>query len=291
VVRHKPGRRCLIEYDMEVRRPSAPPEALALIGKARAKGLDRASFALLDALWRAGFDAASADGVSVPEPIGVVPAFQMWLQRKVPGVVATDLLAGPGGAELAGRVAEAAHKLHRVDVAPSRRHTIADELGILHARLALVAEERPHWAGRIERILTACDRLGKSIPEPRLCGIHRDFYADQVVVDGLRLYLLDLDLYCAGDPALDIGNFAGHLIEQGLRALGAPGALRECVAALEARYAALAGNAARPAIDAYTTLTLARHIAISRRIAERRPFTPALIELCERRLAGTRVPR
>jgi hypothetical protein len=291
VVRHKAGRRCLIEYDLELLRPPASPEALTLIGKARAKGLDRASFDLLGALWRAGFGTTSADGISVPEPIGMVPAFQMWLQRKVPGVVATDVLAGPGGARLAGRVAEAAHKLHRAGVAPSRPHTIADELGILHERLALVAEEQPRWAGRIERILAACDRLGWAIPETGICGIHRDLYADQIVVDGPRLYLLDLDLYCAGDPALDIGNFAGHLIELGLRALGSPGALRACRATLEARYAALAGDAARPAIDAYTTLTLARHIAISRRIAERRPFTPALIELCERRLAGARVPR
>jgi hypothetical protein len=31
-------------------------------------------------------------------------------------------------------------------------------------------------------------------PPPARCGIHRDFYADQVIVDGSRLYLLDFDL-------------------------------------------------------------------------------------------------
>src|SRR5437773_3836244 len=33
------------------------------------------------------------------------------------------------------------------------------------------------------------------------------------------VWLLDFDLYCQGDPALDIGNFVGHLTEQSLRTL------------------------------------------------------------------------
>src|SRR2546426_9353652 len=38
-----------------------------------------------------------------------------------------------------------------------------------------------------------------------------------VIVNGERLFLLDFDLYCEGDPALDIGNFLGHITEQSLR--------------------------------------------------------------------------
>ena len=34
--------------------------------------------------------------------------------------------------------------------------------------------------------------------------IHRDFYPDQVLVDGARVYLLDLDLYSLGEPPLDV---------------------------------------------------------------------------------------
>jgi hypothetical protein len=284
VIRHTPGRRCLIEYDLQVGNVGVPPKALTLIGKAHAKGLDRASYNLQLALWQSGFDAASADGIGVPEPMGVIPAFHMWLQRKVPGVTAAELLVEPGGPALAGRMAEVAYKLHRTGITPFRSHTIVDELRTLHERLALVAHEQPGWAGSIKRILYGCARLGRMIPATPPRGIHRDFYANRIVVDGSRLYLLDLDRYCAGDPALDIGNCAGNLIEQGLRARGNPSALLDRVAALEARYTALAGHATHAAIHAYTTLSLARHIAISRRIAERRPYTSALIEFCERRL-------
>ena len=76
-------------------------------------------------------------------------------------------------------------------------------------------------------MLDACDRLGAGTLKPEPCGIHRDFYADQVIVAGPRICLIDFDLYCEGDPALDIGNFLGHIQEQSLRSLGDPEALAQ----------------------------------------------------------------
>lgn len=286
VTRYKSGRRCLIEYDVQVERPGVPAERVTLIGKVRVRRYGKSGYRLLDALWNAGFDAASPDRASVAEPIGVIGEFRMWLQRKVPGPVATDLLAGPGGVALARRIAEAAAKLHRAGVPTEQRHTMADELRILRECLPTVAAVEPRWAGRIERLLDACDRLGAATPEPAPRGIHRDFYADQVIVDGARLYLIDFDLYCEGDPGLDIGNFLGHVTEHSLRTLGDPDALADVERAMEERFVELSGEATRPAVRAYATLTLARHVYLSTRFPERRPFTPSLLELSEERLAG-----
>jgi hypothetical protein len=287
VTRYKPGRRCVIEYDLEVERPDAAPERVTLIGKVRRLRSGKSGYRLLSALWDAGFGADSADGITVAEPIGVVPEFRMWLQRKVQGQVATDLLAEPGGEDLVRRIAEAAHKLHRAGVLAKRRHTMYDELRILHKRLPSVARSEPQWAGRIERLLDACDRLGAGTLKPEPCGIHRDFYADQVIVAGPRLCLIDFDLYCEGDPALDIGNFLGHIREQSLRSLGDPEALADLEVAMEERFVELAGEETRPAVRAYKLLTLARHVHLSTLFPERRPFTGNLLELCEEYL-GTR---
>lgn len=284
VIRHKPGRRCLIEYDLEIDNPDASSQVITLIGKVRAKGTDINSYQLQQSLWNTGFSTTSEDSISVPEPIGIVPEFQMWLQRKVPGEIATNLLPEPNGTNLAKRIAEAAHKLHQSGIPPKRSHTMADELRILHERLPMVAQLYPQWTKRLERVLEACEDLGAATPEPQLRGIHRDFYPDQVIVDGHRLYLLDLDLYCEGDSGLDIGNFIGHITEQSLRTLGSPDALAEKEAALEENFVKLSGEATRAAIHSYTTLTLVRHIYISTQIAERRPFTEELLELCEQRL-------
>jgi hypothetical protein len=284
VVRHKPGRRCLIEYDVEVAGRAGAGEAHTLVGKVRAKGADDSTYHLLVSLRNAGFGADSRDGVRVPEPIGIISEFQMWLQYKAPGISATRLLTEPGGAGLARRIAEAIHKLHQTGIPSTRRHTMAHELRILHERLPLVARMKPQLTKRLERILAACDRLGATTSEPTHQGIHRDFYADHVIVDGPRLYLVDFDLYCEGDPGLDMGNFVAHLTEQSLRTLRDPTALRDREQALEERFVELAGEATRIAVRAYTILTLVRHIYLSTQFTERRPFTECLLQMCEQRL-------
>jgi hypothetical protein len=166
---------------------------------------------------------------------------------------------------------------------------MADELRILHECLAKVMQAKPEWRERLERVLSACACLGASIPEPRLCGIHRDFYPAQIVIDANRqpqprLYLIDFDLYCEGDPGLDIGNFIGHMTEQSLRELGTADGWAKQEQALEQRFIELAGESCRASVQAYTTLTLVRHIYLSTQFPDREKITEALLELCEQRL-------
>jgi aminoglycoside phosphotransferase (APT) family kinase protein len=285
-VRYKPGRRCVIEYDLEVTRRDGPPEFVTLVAKARARGADTATYRLLQALRARGFDEASPDGVAVPEPVAVIPELGVWVQRKVHGPAATAVLAEPSGVALARRIAEAAHKLHQAAVPTLRRHTMADELRVLHRCLESLAECRPAWARRLGRLLSACDRLGDANPTRDACGIQRDFYPDHALLDGERLYLLDFDLYCTGDPALDVGNCIAHITEQSVRTHGDPRALADRETALEDRFVELAGEPTRQAVRAYALLTLARHVYLSTQFADRRAFTAVLLELCEHRLGG-----
>jgi hypothetical protein len=284
VTRYTRGRRCVIEYDVEITRPHHQPTMTTLIGKVRAGRYGNEDHRRLDAFWQAGFESTSADGISVPEPIATVGRFQMWLQRKAPGVPATDLLTGPDGPALALRIAQAAHKIHHAGVGTDRRHSMGDELRILHKRLPEVVREEPRWDERVNAILNECDRLGHATRELPVRGIHRDFYADQVIVDGDRLHVIDFDLYCQGSPALDIGNFIGHVTEQSLRSEGSPSSLAGVEQAMEDRFTELAGEAARLVVRSYATLTLARHIYLSRCFPERRPFTERLMDLVEERL-------
>jgi len=208
----------------------------------------------------------------------------MWFQRKVPGEICATALLKPDGAALAARMAEAVHKLHRANVSTDRHHRMEDELRILHEHVPLASRAKPEWSGRLARILSACDALGSSLPEVPTCGIHRDFYPAQVIVDGPRVWLLNFDLYCRGDPALDIGNFLGHITEQSLRTFGNARALEDREQAMENRFVEFAGESRRAAVRAYATLTLVRHIYLSSRFPERVRLTEQLIELCERRL-------
>ncbi len=292
VVRYKPGRRCVLEYDVGLLSPEGASRSLTLIGKVRARRSGNESYRLLDDFWDKGFDDQSPDGISVPEPLGVIARFQMWFQRKVAGQTGTELFSGADSVNLARKVAEAAHKLHRTGVPTERRHTMADELRILHECFEKLCGLKPKWAARAHAIAEACDRLGAGVPQPQACGIHRDFYSAQVIIapDG-RLYLIDFDLYCMGDPALDVGNFIGHLTEQSLRETGSPGSFAEAERALEQRFIELVGENCLPAIHAYTTLTLARHLYLSTQLPGREPTTENLFALCEERLGIAPVHR
>ncbi|MGG6297269.1 phosphotransferase family protein [Leptolyngbya sp. AN02str] len=298
LVRHKLGRRALVEYHL-----TTVEGSLTILGKIRAKGTDWNSYKVQQALWNQGFAANRSDGFSVPEPLGVLPNWQMWLQRKVSGIPATDVLPTAAGVSLARRIAALAHKLHHTPVASPKNHTQTDELRILHTGLLLVADQHPHWRSRIETILQHCDTAAATIYPPthpliHPCThalIHRDFYPDQVLVDRDRLWLVDLDLCCHGDPVLDIGNFIAHITEQSLRQMGDPSAMHEQEVALREAFIQacltsetsdhhLDANQLRRAIEHYTVLSLVRHIHISNRITARQHLTERILTLCEIRL-------
>jgi Phosphotransferase enzyme family len=291
VVRHKPGRRCLVEYDFEVERANGGSELVTLVGKARARGTPTDGDLLLRLLRGRGFGDDAEDGVSVPEPFGVVVEYHMSLQRKAPGIPASRLFGEPGDSELARRIARAACKLHRAGLLPHRSHSIADEMAILRERLGELSMSRPEWGLRLARLVEECERLAARVPTTRPRGIHRDLYADQVLVDGPRLSLVDFDLFCQGDPALDAGNFLGHLSEQSLRCFGDPAALSDSEGAFEEEFVSLSGPSSLPALRAYAALTVARHVYLSTRFEERLPFTERLLELAEERASRRIVPR
>lgn len=283
LVRHKPGRRCLVEYDVQVERPNAPIEIVTLIGKSRVRRSGNEAFRLQQAIWDAGFDSESADGISSPEPIGVIAAFQMWFQRKVDGPTAEKLIGTTHGADLPRRVARAIHKLHTAGVPTEKTHTIQDELKILRGCFDQLKTDAPQWSQRLDQLMAGCERVSANTPKRGSCGIHRDFYASQIIVNDERLWLLDFDLYCQGDPALDVGNFIGHITEQALREFGSPDALREAECVLEEEFVRLSGECVRPAVHLYRDLTLARHIFLSTKFPERKHLTERLLEICESR--------
>jgi aminoglycoside phosphotransferase (APT) family kinase protein len=286
VLRYKPNRRCLVEYEIEVKSGNNPHNVITLIGKARSKGPDFSTYNLVRDLWNSGFDSNSADFISVPQPIGIIPELHMWFQKKIPGIPAIDPLVRSNydSLNLAGRIAEAIDKVHRTHNPKNLEHTIFDELKILDERLTKVAEEKPLWKTRIERLLSACRSLTRYVPEPKTANIHRDFYHDQVIVDGHRIYVTDFDNYCKGDPALDIGNFKAHLEEYALRKNDDVSSLSNLEEVFVQRFLELSGKSKRFSVEAYTAFTLARHIWISTQFPSRGHLTEALISLCERRL-------
>ncbi|MEZ4703288.1 MAG: aminoglycoside phosphotransferase family protein [Rhodothermales bacterium] len=282
LLRHKAGRRALIGY--EIRLAPGAQETVTWLGKVRARGLDRGTYDRSVALWEGAFGPRGDAGVAVAEPVGLVPAWNMWLQRKEAGTIASERLLEADGVAVARRIAEALAYLHAHGVAADRTHGVTDELKILSDRLLGMKDERPEWTGRLDAVVAACCAEALALEASPRRPIHRDFYADNVLVDRDRVVLLDLDLYTEGDPALDAGNFIAHLIEQGLRQADDAGWLEAHADAFQAAFLARSPRASKHAVACYTTLALARHIHISTRFPERRRYTHTLLALCEARL-------
>jgi glycosyltransferase involved in cell wall biosynthesis len=281
VLKYKPGRRCLIEYHLKPASPHSKP--LTLLGKVNARA-SRRKYEIQKAFWNGGFQHTSTDGISVPEPLGMISQWHLWLQRKVSGSLATSLLEHHTGPQLASRLADALVKIHLSGVETDRTHTLVDEIDALRQRIGRVIARNPPLQSRLERILARCVELAGSIPESSPTGIHRDFYADQIILDGERSYLLDFDLYAAGDPALDAGNFLGHLTEQSLRQWGHPDALSECEHMFQERFLQRSNGTNERGVQAYAVLTLVRHIFLGTQFRERLHYADLLVDLCERRL-------
>jgi len=289
VTRYKPGRRCVLEYDLQFNNARQHRATHTLIGKARRNRHGHKAYGLLHALRQVGFDATSVDGIAVPEPLGVIANCGIWLQQKVHGTVLTDLLESAEAPRLMWRVAEAAHKLHTHGgpALTGRIHTLEDEMQILRERLGHVAQIQPVWAKRLERLLVNCDTLATTL-QPITRSIHRDFYPDQVIADlnQDRLWLIDFDLFCEGHPAIDIGNFIAHLTEQALRTHGDAEHYAHLENILCERYLALAGEVQRHDIRVGALLSLVRHISLSTEMPERQHLTADLLALCESRFTS-----
>src|SRR5205823_5196077 len=113
---------------------------------------------------------------------------------------------------------------------------VGTALAALHAqpadglpRLAR-AEEARQWCARAEELAHTCPPLAEraALLAHRLAAllrdaptaehpIHGDFYAKQVLLDGGRVGIIDLDQAARGDPAFDLGRFIAHVERAAVR--------------------------------------------------------------------------
>lgn len=282
ILRHRPGRRCVILYSFEGNAIGDRGGQVRFVGKIRSKGVNRRSDGVARALRARGFSETGAFGFTVCDPLGVVTELDMTVQRFYSGPCMTELVSkGTATTERFAKLGIALAELHTDGVLTDRRHTVGNELAILEERLPRVAVKAPILAEQIQRLLESARPVAEALVSRPVCPIHRDFYPDQVIAGSADLVLLDLDLYTMGDPALDVGNFVAHVREQGLRELGDVRAFRDAENAFVESYLATSSKTFLDDVEKWTHLSLLRHVDISWRIEQRRPTLGAVIASCE----------
>ncbi len=199
LVRHKPGRRAIVGYDLD--------NGEHFYGKSFASERGPKVYRIAQRICAAQ---AFGPDVALPRPVAYLADLKLLIQREVNGEPVELDLRG-GNADLAERIARVLHHFHASGLDLGRTHTLAKELVPLTMRAeGLVGHapdlHTPAWSLH--------DRLTRQVDHPfqwRQLPIHRDFYHDQVLIDGDRLAVLDLDDASMSEPAVDIANFATHL--------------------------------------------------------------------------------
>lgn len=235
VLKYKPGRRCVLGYDLiGRRRGSQEPTHHRVIGKVfrdeRGRRLDR----LQRLLWENGFGPDAQDGIHVAEPLGYAPKMRMQLQAWAPGRTLNQLVRVQDIRPIMDQTAQGLAKFHSLPVplpvngdgpVTLKRYGVEEEVANLDRFTQELIQVRPSFAQEAIRLRDALRQWASRLPlPPAVTPIHRDFYYSQVLVQEgpgrEQLTLIDFDLMALGDPALDVANFAAHLIFLGLEKLG-----------------------------------------------------------------------
>ncbi len=272
VVRHKIGRRILIEYHWS--HPNHPSEIQKVLGKARiGKGLDRKTPDLHQRLRALGM--VQHASTVVPQVLGFVHPLGMWLQEKLEGAAIT--CGTPTPPEIHRQVGRSLCAFHRCPIELESCHQVEDELQLLWRLYNDVETRHPDWAEDLLGVRERCLLIAAQLPKrpPRL--IHRDFYFDQVLALPEGIAMLDLDLATMGPPELDVGNYLAHLDEYAVRFPERNADSEKASQHFLEGY--LEGSRVDvKEVECWRYLSFARHIAISQRIGNRHHTTRRLID-------------
>ncbi|MGH2558070.1 MAG: phosphotransferase [Thermomicrobiales bacterium] len=231
LIRHKPGRRAIFRYDLDVG-ADGNRRRERLYGKTFASERGPRVFEALQTITAAQ---VCGPGVRLPEPVAYLPDLKLLLQRAVPGDAITPSFL-EGDTHLAVEIAEAIHALHTSGVDLPRRHDLARELDPLAARVEQLGTRSPAFARAACRCLALIERRQHRAWNWRWRPIHRDFYHDQVLAGEHGLSILDFDDAAISEPAVDVANLLAHLRLLAIQHPAAGDGPSRCAAAFAHRY-------------------------------------------------------
>lgn len=156
-------------------------------------------------------EAGDPGAVCIPRPESHDLTRRTLRWRVSAGEPLMQALAAEPRPELVRRAARVIAHLHERQAGWTRRHTPSDELATVARWARLASRVSPLLQGRLDRALDSLQATVEQLPAGPYVSSHRDFYDKQILVDGERIVLLDLDLACLAEPELDIGNFLAHL--------------------------------------------------------------------------------
>jgi hypothetical protein len=234
-VRYKPASRCVIRYRLVLQRATRDGRQqhnTTLFGKLyRHPEQAIAVHSTMQGLYA---EQEQTDQPVIPRPLAIAEMLGLSLNEAVPPIAGAQLGASRGGLCVmrprfvrgrGGRILEpiipdeelrltatALARLHTSHVQPAGApRTGATEAQRVIERAALIAARNPAQAQVVQRwgnhLARRLEQLRPSVYGPA----HGGFKASQLLFGHQQVFVMDLDGFCAADPALDVGYFLAYL--------------------------------------------------------------------------------
>ncbi len=209
VLQYRPHRRAVLAYRMNNSSDTSP---IAVAKVYRSINQAQESWDRLNAayVWLA------ERGVSVPRPLQLIPELNLFIMKYEPGSTLSEVLnrSNELGADVnlaVRRAAWALSALHSHQAPSSGGRNLAGELQQLRSAIRPVEAVRPDLGSRVGPLMSEVARRAEHCVEGTNCLIHGDFTPSQLLLRNQEVVVLDFDLSCAGDPAIDVANFLTKL--------------------------------------------------------------------------------
>ena len=231
VMRHKPGSRCTIRYELDLDRATANGAPTTVVAKTYRGEKGANAFAGMQALWDA--EVASGAVVSLAEPIAYRHDLRLLVQgpveeeRTLKDLVRSTFAATEDGRAgmLAGVAAELAKTadglaaLHDSGIDHGEVVTWEEELADVRNLIERLRPQLPEAAAAVTTFLDGIEaRSGRSAAEP-VAPCHRSFRPAQVLLHQGRIAFIDFDGLAMAEPALDVALFRAAVRDVGAGAL------------------------------------------------------------------------
>jgi hypothetical protein len=168
---------------------------------------------VLQALW----EKSNADGesFSVGRPVVYLDELRTSIQEEIAGIPLRDVLLEEDRAiPVVRKVARARAALHLGQMVTPRRRYPQRDIAIVEQAGKLLPLACPHLRSEIREIVGAIVAGLEEVPP---APTHCDLSPSHIMLDGDRLYLVDLDEFAGADPMLDVARFLTPLATAPLR--------------------------------------------------------------------------
>ena len=186
---------------------------------------------------------AACNQVRIPRALAYYDKHHLLLLESVPGVSLSVL--EPARREYAyHQLGEALNKLHGITPPSSAARSTRLTLDGLMQAAATISQACPEVADLAQRLAEKLIASYEKIPDATPVLLHGDLHPKNILMDGERLFLLDLDQAATGAAALDVGSVIAGLYCEACTGLLTENASSSLISALLSGYG-VAGDSLR----------------------------------------------